>query len=125
MSLRDNMSSDVLDVTHSFSSDLVDVESDVQEVDLVVLPAVSLQQLHQHRAVLLLLLLRLGFVLLFQNLLALVDLILLAVIVVLLFLVLVFLVLLSEHQLELGVLPEGLWCELKEKSSRAAVGVNG
>lgn len=31
---------------------LVDVESDVQEVDFALLPAIFLQQLHQHRALL-------------------------------------------------------------------------
>lgn len=30
--------------------DLVDVESDVEEVNFILLPAVLLQQLHQHRA---------------------------------------------------------------------------
>lgn len=38
--------------------DLVDVESDVEEVDFVLLPAVFLQQLHQHGALF-------GFLLLF------------------------------------------------------------
>lgn len=89
---------------------LVDVESDVQEVDFALLPAVFLQQLHQHRALLRSLLLFLCplFLLFARRVTAgvVVDVILAVAIVVLVLVILV--VLLREAQLELRVLPERL-----------------
>lgn len=92
---------------------LVDVERDVQEVDFALLPAVFLQQLHQHRALLrsLLLFLRLLFLLFAWRVSAtvLVHIILVVAAVILIILVLVVgFVLLREAQLELRVLPERL-----------------
>lgn len=82
--------------------DLVDVEAHVEEVDIVLAPAVFLQDFHQHRALL-------AFHLLLLRLLALVGaalLILIAIFLVLL-IFLIRLVLLGENQLKLRVLPKG------------------
>lgn len=113
-------------VNGEFSSDLVDVESDVEEVDFVILPAVFLQQLHQHRAFIYFLrwFLRIVLHLRVRNHFTLINLILIIVVVVVVVIFIIFLVLLSKHQLELGILPEGLWCKLKEERKRAVVGTN-
>lgn len=92
---------------------LVDVERDVQEVDFALLPAVFLQQLHQHRALLrsLLLFLCLLFLLFAWRVGAsvLVNIILVVAAVILIIVILVVrFVLLREAQLELRVLPERL-----------------
>lgn len=93
---------------------LVDVERDVQEVDFGLLPAVFLQQLHQHRALLRSLILFLcPLFLLFarrvSTTVAAVNVVLVVPAVVLIVVVLVVgFVLLREAQLELRVLPERL-----------------
>lgn len=92
---------------------LVDVERDVQEVDFALLPAVFLQQLHQHRALIRSLLLFLcPLFLLFArraSAAVAVNIVLVVAAVVLIVVVLVVgFVLLREAQLELRVLPERL-----------------
>lgn len=95
---------------------LVDVERDVQEVDFGLLPAVFLQQLHQHRALLgsLLLFLCPLFLLFARRVstaVAAVNVVLVVAAVVLIVVVVVLVVgfvLLREAQLELRVLPERL-----------------
>lgn len=93
---------------------LVDVERDVQEVDFVLLPAVFLQQLHQHRTLLRSLLLFLCplFLLFAQRVSPTVAVNIVLVVAVLIIVIIVVLVigfvLLREAQLELRVLPEGL-----------------
>lgn len=55
---RPNIINKSISKVNQWRCDLVDVESYVEEVDFVLLPAVFLQQLHQHRALF-------GFLLLF------------------------------------------------------------
>lgn len=68
--------------------DLVDVESDVEEVDFALLPAVFLQQLHQHRALFRFLLLLLGSLLLLRTH-RLIDVVVVAIILVLILIILI------------------------------------
>lgn len=103
---------------------LVDVERDVQEVDFGLLPAVFLQQLHQHGALL-------GSLLLFlcplflvfarrvSTAVAAVNVVLIIVAAVVLVVLVVGFVLLREAQLELRVLPERLLSStVKKKRGR-------
>lgn len=111
---------------------LVDVERDVQEVDFVLLPAVFLQQLHQHRALIRSLLLFLcPLFLLFArrasaavavNIVLVVAAVVLIVVVLVVVLVVGF-VLLREAQLELRVLPERLLSSTvkKERGHREVI----
>lgn len=68
--------------------DLVDMESDVEEVDFALLPAVFLQQLHQHRALFRFLLLFLCSLLLLRAH-RLVDVVVVAIILVLILIILI------------------------------------
>ena len=87
---------------------LVDVEADVEEVDFILLPAVLLQQLHQHGALFSFLLLFLSYLLLLWGLLLLLLLLLLLIICIIVIIVILCLILLCENQLELRILPERL-----------------
>lgn len=79
------------------------MESNIEEVDFILLPAVFLQQLHQHCALF-------GFLILFLFSLLLLGSHLLIILIILLILIiliiLIILVLLTENQLKLGVLPK-------------------
>lgn len=68
--------------------DLVDMESDVEEVDFALLPAVFLQQLHQHRALFRFLLLFLCSLLLLRAH-RLIDVVVVAIILVLILIILI------------------------------------
>lgn len=97
---------------------LVDVESDVQEVDFALLPAVFLQKLHQHRALLRSLLLFLCPLFLLFAWRVVVDVVLaVAAVIVVLVVPVVLVVLLREAQLELRVLPERLLSLKNEERS--------
>lgn len=87
---------------------LVDVEADVEEVDFIFLPAVLLQQLHQHGALFSFLLLFLSYLLLLWGHLLLLLLVIIIIICIILIILILCLVLLCENQLELRILPERL-----------------